>query len=114
MSSTATLPVAPRDGDSLDWIRTVGLGFAYWAAVLIALEPGNVDRAIRNGYQLALHHEVIRIFCAASLGAVATPLLLPHRAGLPAEHGRAVGRLDRHKLLSRLVDICARAATHLE
>jgi hypothetical protein len=57
-------------------IRAVGLGFVYWAAILIALEPGNLDRALRGGYQLALHLEMIRIFAAASLGAMATPLLL--------------------------------------
>lgn len=76
MSTTPTTPTVALDSDSLGWIKAVGVGFAYWAAVLIALEPGNIDSAIRNGYQIALHHEVIRIFGAASLGAAATPLLL--------------------------------------
>ena len=63
-------------GPTFDRLKPIGLGFVYWAAILIALEPGNLDRAIRNGHLLALDREVIRIFAAASLGAVVTPLLL--------------------------------------
>jgi two-component system LytT family response regulator len=63
-------------GLSIDRLKPIGLGFVYWGAILIALEPGNLDRAIRDGYQLALDREVIRILAAASLGAAVTPLLL--------------------------------------
>ena len=63
-------------GHSIDGLKPVGLGFVYWVVILIALEPGNVDRALRNGYELALDREVIRIFAAACLGAAVTPLLL--------------------------------------
>lgn len=73
--STADTPRAVALG-SHSIGQAVGLGFVYWAAILIALEPGNLDRASRSGYQIALHVEVIRIFGAASLGAMATPLLL--------------------------------------
>ncbi len=51
----------------------IGLGFLYWLSFLIALEPGNVARAVAAGAPLAWDHEVLRIVGAAMLGALATP-----------------------------------------
>jgi LytTr DNA-binding domain-containing protein len=76
MQTEETFRAVTLGGHSMDWLKPVALGFVYWAAILIALEPGNLDRAVRNGYQVALDREAIRIFAAAFLGAAVTPLLL--------------------------------------
>jgi hypothetical protein len=52
------------------------MGFAYWAAFLLVLEPGNVLRAHHGGHQLTFSHEAVRITGAALLGTLATPLVL--------------------------------------
>jgi hypothetical protein len=51
-------------------------GFLYWAVFLMVLEPDNVVRAIRAGYQLSFGHEAVRIIGAALVGAAVTPVLL--------------------------------------
>lgn len=61
-------------------------GFAYWAAFLLVLEPGNIMRAHHAGRDLTLDHEVLRIFAASCLGAAVTPLALRlSRAFFPAK-----------------------------
>jgi hypothetical protein len=52
------------------------MGFAYWAAFLLVLEPGNVLRAHHGGHQLAFSHEAVRITGAALLGTLAMPAVL--------------------------------------
>lgn len=51
-------------------------GLPIWAAFLLALEPGNVARAIDAGNALAWDKEVVRIAGATLLGALSTPLVL--------------------------------------
>jgi DNA-binding LytR/AlgR family response regulator len=65
----------------------IGLGFLYWLSFLIALEPGNVARAIAAGAPLAWDHEVLRIFGAAMLGALATPAVAFLMRRFPIEGG---------------------------
>lgn len=56
--------------------RWVLVGFVYWAAFLLALEPDNILRAVRAGHGLALDHEILRIAAAAAIGSVVTPVLV--------------------------------------
>jgi hypothetical protein len=59
----------------------LALGAAYWAAFLLALEPGNALRAASLGHPLPLMPETARIAGASLLGAVSAPpvLLLARR-----------------------------------
>lgn len=82
--STATAPV--RTGG-----REIGFGFLYWLSFLIALEPGNVARAIEAGAPLVWDREVIRILGASMLGALATPAAAALMRRFPIE-GSAVRR----------------------
>jgi hypothetical protein len=52
------------------------IGFAYWVAFLLVLEPGNVMRAHNAGHDLLIDREILRICAAAMLGAMATPAAL--------------------------------------
>jgi hypothetical protein len=61
------LPQPPR------WAGEVLAGFAYWAAFLLVLEPGNILRAHQAGRELSIGHEALRIAAASCLGAMATP-----------------------------------------
>ena len=56
-------------------VRDCSYGLLYWLAFLLVLEPDNVSRAISAGSSLALDHEILRIFCAAMIGAAVTPLV---------------------------------------
>lgn len=49
--------------------RAAALGFVYWLALVLVLEPGNLLRA---GGGLPLGQEIVRFLGAASLGSVAT------------------------------------------
>ena len=51
------------------WPQEVALGFAYWLALVLTLEPGNVMRAAT----LPLGLEAIRLIGAGLLGAAITP-----------------------------------------
>jgi membrane protein implicated in regulation of membrane protease activity len=57
------------------------LGFLFWAAFLLVLEPGNVARAAAAGYQLSLEREALRIVGATIIGGASTPAVyfLAHR-----------------------------------
>ena len=55
------------------WAWEFCLGFAYWLAFLLVLEPGNI---LGSGGGLAWSQETIRILGAATLGAGVTPMLL--------------------------------------
>lgn len=52
------------------------LGFLFWAAFLLALEPGNLSRAAALGRELTLGREALRIFGASLIGAAAMPGVL--------------------------------------
>ena len=58
------------------WLRSAGYGYLYWLVFLVALEPGNVLRALNMGHTLQLDIEIARICVAALLGASVSPLLV--------------------------------------
>ena len=53
--------------------RQIALGFGFWLAFLLVLEPGNLIRAARAGLDLRPSSEALRMVCAALLGAAVTP-----------------------------------------
>jgi DNA-binding LytR/AlgR family response regulator len=61
------------------------VGFFYWLAFLLLLEPGNLVAVVRNDVPLAWTDEVLRIGGASLLGASVTPLLLRLTRRLPIE-----------------------------
>jgi hypothetical protein len=54
----------------------LAIGFLYWLAFLLSLEPGNISRALRAGAGLQWPRETIRILGASLLGCAATPVPL--------------------------------------
>ena len=58
------------------WLIDCGLGFVYWLAFLLVLEPDNALRARESGHTLAIGHETLRMTVAALLGASITPAVL--------------------------------------
>jgi two-component system LytT family response regulator len=52
------------------------LGFLFWVAFLLALEPGNLSRAAALGRELTLGREAVRILGASLIGAAAMPGVL--------------------------------------
>jgi hypothetical protein len=70
-------------------LRSAGYGYLYWLVFLVALEPGNVLRALDMGHTLQLDIEIARICMAALLGASVSPLLvaLTRRFPLPGSRG---------------------------
>jgi hypothetical protein len=73
---------------SLPWM--LGIGFLFWLAFLLALEPDNV---IRAGAHLEWSQETMRILGASLLGSAATPLLLDLVRRFPVEGTHWRGRL---------------------
>ena len=65
--------------------RELGLGFLYWLAFLLVLEPGNLLRAAHAGRTLALEMETLRIFVASLLGASTAPVLMTLIRRFPVE-----------------------------
>ncbi|HEY1751654.1 MAG TPA: LytTR family DNA-binding domain-containing protein [Caulobacteraceae bacterium] len=70
---------------TLDLTRTLALGFAYWLAFDLVLEPGGVAAALRAGARIAWDQEALRIVCAGLLGASASPLPLALVRRFPVE-----------------------------
>jgi len=68
------------------WTREATLGFIYWVAFLLMLEPDNLLRASQAGHPLRLGNEVMRILVASLLGAAVTPALLTFSRRFPM-HG---------------------------
>jgi hypothetical protein len=58
------------------WSRDFTLGFLYWLAFVLLLEPGNLLAAQQAGRTLDIGREALRLTGAAALGAAATPLTL--------------------------------------
>lgn len=69
------------------WAQDMALGFPFWLAFLLVLEPGNVIRAMDAGHALAWDREAVRILGAASLGATSAPWLLALVRRFPIEGG---------------------------
>ncbi len=67
-----TLPFLPRH-DRLFHPGWIALGFAYWLALVCALEPGNLADASTPPPVL---REITRLLAAGALGAAATPAIL--------------------------------------
>jgi len=63
-------------------VRALALGFFYWLAFVLVLEPGNVMGA--DGL-LHLKQETLRILGASMLGMAATPVLLAQVRRFPVE-----------------------------
>ncbi|MEJ0042149.1 MAG: hypothetical protein WDM81_07990 [Rhizomicrobium sp.] len=68
MTDTARPDPPPRFAG---WQKEFALGFAYWLALVLVLEPGN---AMRAG-DLPLGREALRLAGAGMLGAAITPLV---------------------------------------
>ncbi|MDB5432206.1 MAG: response regulator of the LytR/AlgR family [Caulobacter sp.] len=68
------------------WIKAAAIGFLYWLAFLLLLEPGNLLRD--GGPGLRWDQEVLRILVAACMGASVTPLLLALARRYPIERAR--------------------------
>jgi hypothetical protein len=68
--------------------RELALGFAYWLAFLLILQPGNVFHAVKADIPLRFAQEVLRIAGAGLLGAAITPLLLRLTRRFPVEGSR--------------------------
>jgi hypothetical protein len=83
------IPRLPR------WQREFLLGFAYWLALVVVLEPGNVMRA--DG-ALPVGHEVLRLMAAGLLGASITPLVFTLARRLPIEGEARWARSGLHLL----------------
>lgn len=77
-------------------LRELALGYAYWLAFLLLLEPGNLVGVVRNGVPLAWTDELLRIGGAALLGALVTPLMLQLTRRMPIEGPRWPGRALLH------------------
>lgn len=54
----------------------LALGFGYWLAFLLILQPGNIFQAAKAEIELSVGQELLRICGASLLGAAVTPLLL--------------------------------------
>ena len=77
-------------------LREFALGFAYWLAFLLLLEPGNLVAVVRNGIPLAWTDEVLRITGASLLGAAVSPVLLRLTRRAPVEGARWLTHLLVH------------------
>jgi two-component system, LytTR family, response regulator len=89
MNTTTVVDPAPSLRQLPPWLRSTGYGYLYWLVFLVALEPGNVLRALNMGHTLELDIEIARICVAALLGASVSPLLvaLTRRFPLPGSRG---------------------------
>jgi two-component system LytT family response regulator len=66
-------------------VRELRLGFAYWLAIVLVLEPGNIINAFHSGAPLAWDQEALRLTGAGVLGAAVTPGLLALIRRFPIE-----------------------------
>ena len=68
------------DASARPGLRSLGpaflMGFGYWMAFLLVLEPGNLLEMSRGGAAIPWDQEALRITGASLLGACATPVLL--------------------------------------
>jgi hypothetical protein len=73
----------------------LAIGFAYWFALVLVLEPGNIERA--SG-ALPIGREVARLIGAGALGASMTPLVFALVQRLPIEGPTRWERAASHAL----------------
>jgi hypothetical protein len=73
----------------------LAVGFAYWLALVLVLEPGNVSRAAGA---LPIGREVIRLTAAGALGASITPVVFALARLLPVEGPTRWQRAALHAL----------------
>ncbi len=88
--------VDTRQQRSLPDMSGFGLGFVYWLAFLLVLEPDNLLRAWHAGTTLPFGTEVLRIGGAAMLGALAAPPMLRLARRYPLVGARASRHLPMH------------------
>lgn len=68
-----------------EYLQDAALGFAYWLALVLVLEPGNIARAFESGFHLPVGEEIVRLLGAASLGSIATLAVFALVRKYPAE-----------------------------
>lgn len=78
------------------WVAGLAVGFLYWLAFLLLLEPGNLLAAAAGGYALDWRYETLRILVAALMGASVTPALLMLTRRWPVEGPRLLPRAALH------------------
>ncbi|HTW34629.1 MAG TPA: LytTR family DNA-binding domain-containing protein [Rhizomicrobium sp.] len=83
--------------------RMLGIGFLFWLAFLLSLEPDNVIRAMRAGANLDWSRETMRILGASLLGSAATPLLLDLVRRFPVEGAHWRRRVLLHALAGTVI-----------
>jgi two-component system LytT family response regulator len=57
-------------------VREFALGFCYWLAFMLVLEPSEIGHRLLIGAQVAWDQEAMRLAGGAALGALATPPIL--------------------------------------
>jgi hypothetical protein len=65
--------------------QDLGLGFAYWLAFMLVLEPGDVGHTLLAGGPVAWDQETMRIIGGGLLGALSTPPILALTRRFPIE-----------------------------
>jgi hypothetical protein len=76
----------PRRGPGFGLLgRELALGFAYWLAFMLVLEPGDISHALFSGGPIAWDQEALRLTGGALLGAVGTPPILALVRRFPIE-----------------------------
>jgi DNA-binding LytR/AlgR family response regulator len=93
MNGTAEFMPRPAE----HW-QDAALGFAYWLALVLVLEPGNIARAFESGGHLPVGEEIVRLLGAASLGSVATLAVFALTRRVPVEGEDVVRRTLFHAL----------------
>jgi LytTr DNA-binding domain len=77
------------DSSARPGLRSLGpallMGFGYWMAFLLVLEPGNLLEMARSGAPIPWDQEALRILGASLLGASASPALLVLIRRFPVE-----------------------------
>jgi hypothetical protein len=108
MRDDQTAIIEPRaleeevDSRRLSLGRELALGFGYWFAFLMILQPGNIFQAAKADIPLPFSQELLRIGGASLLGAAITPLLLELTRRFPVEGSRRW----RHALIHGISIIC--------
>jgi hypothetical protein len=76
--------------------REFAIGFVFWFAFVLVLEPGNVLRTLQDGGSVPAGQEVLRLVAAGLLGASATPLVFWLTERFPIEGVRRWRHLAPH------------------
>src|ERR1700744_2703764 len=87
MTQAHVLPNASGPGAAVvtERLREMGLGFLYWLAFVLVLEPDNLLRSAHVGAPINWVEEISRLTAAGALGAVATPFLVAAVRRWPVE-----------------------------